>query len=295
MEVSGNTRTQSGEGGRATEMWGEVRAHTEWLPARSRRGHLWGEGQEVLKGRARQAGSMGHRGVCATEVATWTLLTSACGGKCTQDGCHTSLQSSLSFSQSQLHHHFCFMEQYRPYIGKWKMRKGQGPFCFSTVVWYVWYSDVQGIWPASEVILLAGGLQVKRLVCIYENRASDIKLLLMLAGTWSQFRFPFLRENPLALMTKVSKMSQLLFALLCLLAGASGLWDFFFFFLVIVFNPPANGTPGRAFQLHTISFISSIIKPSISWLGFFKTPLLIAIEAFVWRLECGIIWNYFRL
>lgn len=153
---------------------------------------------------------------------------------------------------------------------------------------------MHGIWPASEVTFLAGGFRVKRLVCVYENRASDLKLLMMLTGTWSQFRFPFLWENPLALMTKVSKMSQILFALLCLLAGTSGLWDLFFD-LVIIFNPPANGTLGRAFQLHTISFISSIIKPSISWLGFFKTPLLIAIEAFVWRIECGIIWNYFRL
>lgn len=135
MGVSGNTRTQSSEGGRSTEMWGGVGAHTKWLPARSMRGHLWGEGQEVLKGWARQVGSVGHKGVRATKVATWTLLTSTCGGKCTQDSCHTSLQRSLSSSPSQLHHHFCFTEQHRPYISKWKMREEQGPFSFSTVVW----------------------------------------------------------------------------------------------------------------------------------------------------------------
>lgn len=80
--------------------------------------------------------------------------------------------------------------------------KGQGPFSFSTAVRYVWYPHMQCIWTAADVILLAGGLQVKRLVCRYENGASDLKPLTTLAGIWIQFRFLFLWDNPLALMTK---------------------------------------------------------------------------------------------
>lgn len=44
---------------------------------------------------------------------------------------------------------------------------------------------MQGIWTATEVILLAGGVQVKRLVCMYENAASDLKPLMVLAGIQS--------------------------------------------------------------------------------------------------------------
>jgi len=64
------------------------------------------------------------------------------------------------------------------------MRNGQGSFNFSAVVCYVWYPGMQGVWTGTEVILLAGGLQVKRLVCMYENGASDLKPLTMLAGIW---------------------------------------------------------------------------------------------------------------
>lgn len=128
-------------------------------------------------------------------------------------------------------------------------------------------------WLATEIILLAGGPQVKRLVRMYENEASDLKPLMKLEGMWNQFRFLFLWDNPLVLMAEVcnlfSKMSQLP------LAGASELWEFFIFFilldLIILFNPPANGTPGRAFQLHTISFISSVIKSSIGCLVFLNS------------------------
>lgn len=133
---------------------------------------------------------------------------------------------------------------------------------------------MKGKWLATEVILLAGGPQVKRLVCVYENEASDLKPLKNLAGIGNQFKFLFLWDNTLVLMTEVynlfSKMSQLH------LPGASGLWEFFIFFfilldVIILFNPPANGTPGRAFQLHTISFISSVFKSSIGCLVFLNS------------------------
>lgn len=134
---------------------------------------------------------------------------------------------------------------------------------------------MKGKWLATEVILLAGGAQVKRLVCVYGNEASDLKPLKKLAGIWNQFKFLFLWDNALVLMTEVynlfSKMSQQN----VLLPGALGLWEFFIFFilldLIILFNPHAKGTPGRAFQLHTISFISRIIKSSIGCLVFLNS------------------------
>lgn len=51
---------------------------------------------------------------------------------------------------------------------------------------------MKGKWLATEVILLAGGPQVKRLVCVYENEASDLKPLKNLAGIGNQFKFLFL-------------------------------------------------------------------------------------------------------
>lgn len=75
-------RTQS-SWRRAAEGWGGVGVYDEWLPARLR-GHLWGEGQEGLRGwerLGRQDCSMGCKEVCASVGLRWTLPTKTCGGK----------------------------------------------------------------------------------------------------------------------------------------------------------------------------------------------------------------------
>lgn len=119
------------------------------------RGELhWGDFRVVSK--PGKAGSMGCRRVRVTKVL-WTFLTSTCCGGHSETA---PTHHSISAAPSLLFYGVIFV-LYRQI----KMRKQQGPFCFSSLI-SVWCLDMLCMQSATAVSMLARGPQVEKESCV---------------------------------------------------------------------------------------------------------------------------------